>query len=407
MHQLDERIVQDMHRFAERRFGAAPVQAVDVFEDVERAIQLASPWSVYCAAVEGRPIVDWYLDEPGRHLPPNERDWLEAQRRSWMTIWEVTDVEVGSTVTVRDLLAGEDRRVTEVKGSRVLVKRDAILGRVVDHAGLSVFCGIHPNPLPPFEAAEVLQRIRSKLRRKTAVPVERLRDDSVGRHMIRQWEDAVRTRTLESTLPPRLANTEGDELRFTTDVFTFVAARRAELERKLGAVKGVESPDGDDDTYTFVRGGGSLGGRTGPTVMGAARLVGTELHLETNSLKRADELRARVEKACAELVIHRRREHPEFSVLGPRNRPPGVNLPESPPAAAEAIREFKSRHYQDWVDRPLPALQGKTPREALRTPQGRASVEVLLKDLENHEGRQPAEARFDVATLRETMGLPG
>jgi hypothetical protein len=68
---------------------------------------------------------------------PEERGWLEAQRRSWLTIWEITDVDPGRGLCVRDLLTGEDRQVHEVKGSRVLVKRDAVLGRVVDHDGIS------------------------------------------------------------------------------------------------------------------------------------------------------------------------------------------------------------------------------------------------------------------------------
>jgi hypothetical protein len=53
----------------------------------------------------------------------------------------VLAVEPGRTVTVRDLLSGEQRCVHEVRGSATLVARDAILARIVDHQGVSVFCG--------------------------------------------------------------------------------------------------------------------------------------------------------------------------------------------------------------------------------------------------------------------------
>jgi len=49
------------------------------------------------------------------------------------------------------------------------------------------------------------------------------------------------------------------------------------------------------------------------------------------------------------------------------------------------MRAYKSHHYEEWADHPLPALHGKTPREAMGTAAGRAAVDVLLKDFENHE----------------------
>jgi hypothetical protein len=57
-------------------------------------------------------------------------------------------------------------------------------------------------------------------------------------------------------------------------------------------------------------------------------------------------------------------------------------------------------------DQPVPALHGKTPREAAKTAQGRAGVDVLLKEFENHEQRSPPEARFDFADVRKDLGLP-
>ncbi len=73
--------------------------------------------------------------------------------------------------------------------------------------------------------------------------------------------------------------------------------------------------------------------------------------------------------------------------------------------AAALLREIKERHYASWVDEPLPALGGQTPRAALRTREGRARVDVLLKDLENLEARLPQDERFDVAVLRARLGL--
>ena len=408
VHEMDERVVTAMQRFAARRFGRTWQVTFEAFEDVEREIQLASPWSVYCASVEGRPIVAWYLDERSRYLSAEERGWLEAQQRSWLTIWEVNDVDPGRGLRVRDLLTGEDRQVHEVKGSRVLVKRDAVLGRVVDHDGISVFCGMHPNLLQPIEAAEVVADVRARLRRKTAPPPERLREDSIGRFMIRRWEVEVENKTVRAHVPPQLTNTDGEKLTITTDVFTFPSDQRAEIDHRLRGIEGVEEPDGDDDRYIFLRGTARSKRHDGRTVIGSASIAGSELRVETNSVERADALRSRLEDACRGLLlVHTRRE--QSDPLAPRLVKPTLpaNVPEDLPGGAALARAFKHRHYRDWADQPVPALQGKTPREAIRTAQGRAAVDVLLRDFENHEQRMPPEARFDFAEIRKDLGLPG
>ena len=85
---------------------------------------------------------------------------------------------------------------------------------------------------------------------------------------------------------------------------------------------------------------------------------------------------------------------------------PGEQPSEIPPADANnLIRAFKEKHYADWADQPLPALEGRTPREAVRTKAGRGSVDVLLKDCENHEARIPEGERFDFSGLRRDLGL--
>jgi hypothetical protein len=50
-------------------------------------------------------------------------------------------------------------------------------------------------------------------------------------------------------------------------------------------------------------------------------------------------------------------------------------------------------------------LAGKTPREAARTAQGRSAVDVLLKDMENHEQRSARGVAFDFSELRRELRL--
>ncbi|MBE3588177.1 MAG: SEC-C domain-containing protein [Thermoanaerobacteraceae bacterium] len=68
---------------------------------------------------------------------------------------------------------------------------------------------------------------------------------------------------------------------------------------------------------------------------------------------------------------------------------------------------FLDDYYDKWIDRPLQALSGKTPRQACRTPDGRARVEELLRELELIEaGRERnGEPHYDLQKVRRKLGL--
>jgi hypothetical protein len=114
-------------------------------------------------------------------------------------------------------------------------------------------------------------------------------------------------------------------------------------------------------------------------------------------------LRARVEAACTDGIRHRAREHadPMSSKAAPAK-----SDPEPPPPEAEQfLLEFKERHYADWLDHSLPALDGMTPRKAARTVPGRSAVDTLLKDMENREQRSAGGSAFDFSKFRRELGL--
>jgi hypothetical protein len=157
--------------------------------------------------------------------------------------------------------------------------------------------------------------------------------------------------------------------------------------------------------YVFLTPGNPMHASWENTVIGRARLEEAALRLETNSRERADTLRARVEAACGGLLRHRVREHAD-PLSPPRLRAAASSPPAPPPPEAEQlVLEFKRRHYADWLDHALPALGGQSPREAVRTAQGRNAVDVLLKDMENREQRGPGTQAFDFADLRRELGL--
>jgi hypothetical protein len=410
-HDLDGELARELGAYAMGRFGLEWRHFAGDFVDPAETLQLGVPWSLYHYRVQEQTVLEWYLAEHGRRLSRSERGWLAAQQAAWLSIWEVVGVEPGETVTLRDLLSLEERCVREASASQTLVVRDALLGRVVDHGGVSLLCGAHPRPLPPTDAAEVVRRTRGRLRRKRAVPVERLRDDAFGRYLIKRWEEAARELDVRAATPPQLHNTDGDPLLLTTDHFALEPAAHAEVESRLAGLEGVEVEDTEGDTepagsvFIFLTLGNPMHATWENTLIGRASLSGTGLRLETNSRKRADALRARVEAACGGLLRHRAREHAD--PISPKVR---EAIPDSPPEApppevVQFLLDFKRRHYAEWLDHALPALGGRSPREAVRTAEGRSAVDVLLKDMENREHRGSDPHAFDFGAIRRKLGL--
>ena len=403
-HELDERLVLRLTRFALDRFGERWKAFEGDFTDAIATASLAWPWSVYGFEVDGRTVADAYRDAHGRRRPPEEHRWLDAQRAAWLSVWEVEAADPGKTLTLRDLLSDERRTVWETRASETLVRRDAVLGRVVDHEGVSVLCGLHPRPLPPLHAAEVVRRARGRLRRPRAVPVERLRDASLGGYLIRRWEEAVEDCDARGAIPRDLRNQDGDPLLFTVDHFEVTPGAVRAVDIRIAGIDGAwqEQSEGDSATWTFVRPDDPPGGDGDGIVVGRVELNATELRAETNSRARADTLRERIEAACGARIRHRAREHtdPVALVKG------AENAPREPASAEEerVVAEFKARHYADWPDRPLPGLNDRTPRECVQTAAGRRAVHLLLKHMEHLEHRGAGQP-FDFSTIRRDLGL--
>lgn len=103
------------------------------------------------------------------------------------------------------------------------------------------------------------------------------------------------------------------------------------------------------------------------------------------------------------LIAHRAdsRQAPE-AALRDRGDP---QRPEPDDIERELVGRYLQDHYRRWLDAPLPALDGQTPREAARTDRGRAQVDALLKDIENSTLAMPGGEAVDFAALRRELAL--
>jgi len=241
--------------------------------------------------------------------------------------------------------------------------------------------------------------------------LERVRDSRFGAWLIERWEDALEDMDLAAAVPPNLSNTSGDPLLITWDRFEF---RQDDTERLADALATIPGAVAVDDgpphaAWDFLELDAAGESGEGSLLLGRGTLNNGVLMLETNSSRRADALRLQVEDACGDMIRHLLREHtdptsPDFRSF-PEPAPDEPLTEEDQTALDDLALKALATHYESWPDHPLPALDGRTPRRAVRTADGRRQVRALLKHLENSTGMVEGMPEYDFSWLWQELGL--
>ena len=417
--QLDRTLDQTLLRFAGARGGVTWFrEAIDAYNSYDpeppdqAELQIAVPWAVYHfpSGSEGESMAELMLAKRGTRLAPELRELLAAQLDAWLSVWEVREVQPGVGLGLADLLTGELRFVYDVSATRHAVVRDALLGRVVTCNDVSFLGGLHPHVLAPREADAVVREMKQFCRVRTKpVAKAKLRNAHIQRALLDAWFMALFERDRPKA-PPVMQNTDGELVMFTTDHFDFAEANRREVLARLARLPGIGEPEvtRGETTLTVTKPGNATHVSWDNTVVGSIVIKGTRLQAETNSMQRANALRTAIETHTGGLVTHRLRDESSPTQLVKRTTV-GVKSGATmamPPELKAVARQMKESHMQAWVDEPIPALGGLTPRKAAASPKSRRALELLLKEFEHFEAQLPADERFDMARVRLTLGMP-
>ena len=314
-----------------------------------------------------------FLDVRGALLPEAERtlgrSWL-ATRRS---LHEVQAVSPGNGLVVRDLRSDGDP--VEV--------RDRSLSRQVEP--LDLVC----MRLLPDGSGGVVATDGIRVPRLQRRPVLDLLEAGDGLSLLR-WVSAP-------TPMPRLHNTEGEPLRFVTIEYRLPdpSAAMVALGRTLRA----------DDDGRFVQ---TVTRRGEDWIRGSITIDGDRATIEANSTKRAARLERSLRKAAPGATLIRREARDiDEAIAEARDGPGGSEAldPAEHPEVARALDAFVRRLEVGWVDEPIPALGGLTPRQALADDAARPELEAILDDMAWEQRRAGGPALMDPDRVRALLGM--
>jgi len=346
------------------------------------------------AARLGRTVMQEFLVRHGSRITKREREMVEAWSRSFVGLYEVQELTAGVGLKLKDLIFGETFFAHDVSMSTKLARWDGLLARVLPGERGTELGGI--GLTVPRHNIEPLREWMEEDRREAGLEWREYLKLNWPR--IRRQSFDISANWMESL---RLSNADGEEILFSKAVHRIIDEPAA-----IGALEGCPEFSRGDAREHFVW----LDDKK--TVLGNIRMVRNELVLECNSKERVKRGKLLLLGLAGESLRHVRDEFTTQKELKrraaeePRDTHSGEEeIPKE--ILDEAMARFMEDHYRGWPDTKLPALDGKTPREAVRTPKGRRLVIEILKDFENVEDRkrQASEPFYDVDRLRAELGL--
>lgn len=347
----------------------------------------------------GRRVVDMFLVQKGHTLSSAERAFVERMAASHPALYEITGVSPGEGVQLHDLFTGDRFFVAERAGSTQLVPWDLIAGRVVpDSAGMPRFeGGVYLYPTTGKET--ILRELKTHQRRfrkraPSATVADFFRNHAAVFNWL--WLDLVVLRT-----PPTIVTAEGEEIVFTSTLFdvtdgpalAHVLERVPDLERN------------EDASYTWLQ-----RERDMARVLGTVTVEGERLRLETMSRARGERGRAWLESIAGAAIRYYGASHtPLASAMAHRRRYPAPTPASdlAPEAAADLMRQMQDQHYRRWLDEPVPLLDGRTPREAMKSRRLKPRLVDVLKSIDNQaqRDRQAGRPAYDSRWLWKELGV--
>jgi len=375
-HPLDDRagwLFEKAHPFLRRRapdtIDELAGEMIDAMDDWSPWRELrASPWLADLALHEGGVFAEFLAARDA--LLPEDEAMLAAQ---WMLVprgvFEIRRAQ-GENIDLHDIGRGDDITVRNVTPSERMRKGTVVVGR----------------PLPVGDTFRAFGGL---------IEVPRARVSDVLDAIDGGDPLAVVAVIGQTMRPPALQNSEGQELVLHTIRWRCPPA----IDVSAALVDAGLEEDPGGARWTLVR---DTPGQT-RAIIAELRLAGDELTSDVNSDERAAELRALVSATLpdAELVEDVRRTAFEAMQDVDPDELSGP-LPLDPDVRA-ALAGIIAEHERRWLDESIPALGGRTPRQAARDPVGREELEHLLDSF-------PPALSDDVMVmsaqrLRDALGL--
>jgi hypothetical protein len=336
---------------------------------------------------EPKPVSEYLLGPGGPLFTVDQRRWITQLAERPLRLYDVTDVVPGQQLTLCDSLDVEAPPiiVRERSGSQAALLGVQIGVRIMavdGHYELSgaIYAFSH------LTGPAVVARMREAMDHfdGQASDLPHLLSSILQRQWLTQFFAPL-------PMPAFRDAYSGEPMLLITDHYR--VKDWAALTQSLSAQSDVEGDRGSEWNRLID----CKDGQTRSVATINVEKSANEITVFYRTQRYADEGRVWFESVAGTAVRFLSRELSDPAVLlrnlpaGQRAKPANTGLDLSPEALAELVEDTLRRMYAKWPDEPIPALAGKTPRQAINTPAGLERVKGLIRMYEASERRQAAQ----------------
>jgi len=360
-----------------------------------------------------------YLNRQGKRMDATLRRYVEAALFVPYTFYEVLSSDPGRGFRAREFFSGKECDVFEKSASAMMHPGDLFFGALVACDGIVLLEAVGAVSIPPVHKIELI-RLREARALDTDISDDMLR--ALEMELIDNYL-AIAESLLQPAMP-ELRNTDGDALAMQTLVFDIDSAdqvftalhdldfKQTEQQQRAAATLDAAGHIKEAE-ITWMGVGNKVHSAWDNTSLGRVLISAKRLKVEVNSDVRAERIKGIVHArlgSAARYRVTERRSMPQMleefqnspqAAQETKEQAELMQLPE----IQEQLRKTLAAHYESWIDIALPALDGKTPLQAMRSSGGRERVAALVDDIERHSARQPGFDPAIIARLRERLGL--
>jgi hypothetical protein len=349
----------------------------------------------------GKRLVYQFYEEESNNLSDIEKSILDGWTDNLYSFFEVEEVIPKEGCRIRDIFTGEVFQIKDSATSLQIVRSDIIGGRPLSVKNNTYFSDvvlIYPQEFKPI-ILDFFKRELKEYRKtfgKKRTPKEYLKD--WGFLIERHIEDIARH--------PQFFTPEGEEFVFASSVYNVKDYEKA--LNKLEKTDSFEELKGGTDelrVFSWI-----VKRKRGENrILGSIEIEIDKLTIECHSASLLSKGKRLIENKLQGLIVHKEdsiKQLESFFDKQLRKTPKGRKLPQGVKSQSE-LDMVLNEHYDGWIDKPLEALENKTPKEAAETEQGREKLGSILKELQNfyEEARERGEPYYNVENLRKKLRL--
>ncbi|MGH7799696.1 MAG: hypothetical protein ACREOW_03580 [Thermodesulfobacteriota bacterium] len=347
----------------------------------------------------GKRVIERFYEEEMHDLSDVEKSLIAEWSQNLYSFFEVEKVVPNEGCSIKDIFTGDVFQIKDSSASLQIAPHDIIGGRPLKVGNYRYFSGVISVYPQAFKALIIdffnlqFKDYKKNFRRKSAVK-DYLKD--LG-FLIGHYIEEIVER-------PQFLTHEGDEFVFASAIYNIKNYEK--VIKKLKNIRSLEEIEGGTDdlrVFTWERKRGK--NRT----VGTIEVENDRLQIDCYSINSLANVKKIVEKNLNEFIEHKGDSTKHLDLNRDKELNKATKLMKLP-SGISSKRELDTileEHYDGWINKPLNALLGKTPSEALETKHGREILISILNELEGlyEHARERGEPYYDIKKLRKKLRL--